>query len=110
MPAAAEPATVIDYAKQKKAPARKSTVASLEFRRTLIPPCLVVGIAFPILTLLFFLQPSTSALRHANVLIPIVIALVGFAVLAVGVLNMLMVKKELDAQQAAKKAVKAGGK
>ncbi len=53
---------------------------------------------FPLLAMAFFLQPSTSALRHANLLFPVTLAVLGLAVLAVGVLNMLMVKKELELQ------------
>lgn len=81
-------------------------MASLEYRRTLIPSCLVVGVMFPLLTIAFFLQPQTWALRHANLLIPVSIGIVGLLVLGVGVLNMLMVKKELEAQKAAASSTK----
>ena len=94
--AAAQSAAPVDYAARK--PVRKKPVpyfASLDFKQTIIPPCLCVGLGFLVLTVLFFLQPATSALRMGGVLLPAGMAVVGLILLAVGVANVLIVKREL---------------
>jgi hypothetical protein len=77
-------------------------MSSLPFRQTIIPTCLVLGSAFLVLTLLFFVQPQSSAIRHASIVFPISLALVGVLLLVVGVLNMMLVKRELSGETADK--------
>jgi protein-S-isoprenylcysteine O-methyltransferase Ste14 len=90
----------VSYARKPVARAkRKSKTGSIEFRRTLIPSCLVVGSMFVLLTILFFFQPADAALRQARVFVPIAIGVLGVVLLAVGVFNMLLVKKELERKQ-----------
>ena len=101
-PGDATAATVqpVSYA-SRRPPAKKkqSLTGSIEFRRTLIPPCLVVGGSFLLLTAIFFMLPSTAALSHASIILPLGIGIVGLMVLGVGALNMIMVKKELDSKK-----------
>jgi hypothetical protein len=68
--------------------------ATLDFRRTLIPPCLVVGVGLLLCTALFYLQSPHAALRHASPLLPIGMAMIGGLVLAAGVFNMLLVRAQ----------------
>lgn len=82
-----------------KTPKRKLRTGSLEFRRTLIPPCLVVGICFIIFMLFFFFQPEDAALRQVRWVVPVGMGIMGCLLLGIGVLNMLLVKKELDLRQ-----------
>ncbi len=91
----------VNYASRKPVAKKKkkSLTGSIEFRRTMIPPCLVVGASFIVMTGLFFLQPESSALRQARVILPIGMGILGFILLAVGAFNMLLVKKELDAHR-----------
>lgn len=79
-----------------RARSRKSLSGSLEFRRTLIPPCLVVGTCFVGFMLFFFFQPEDAALRQIRWVVPVGMGILGFLLLGVGVLNMFLVKKELD--------------
>lgn len=82
-----------------KTPNRKLQTGSLEFRRTLIPPCLVVGICFIVFMLFFFFQPEDAALRQIRWVVPAGMGIMGCLLLGIGVLNMLLVKKELDIRQ-----------
>ncbi|GIW76542.1 MAG: hypothetical protein KatS3mg104_1605 [Phycisphaerae bacterium] len=87
-----------NYSKKSatQARSRKSISGSLEFRRTLIPPCLVVGTCFIGFMLFFFFQPEDAALRQVRWVVPVGMGILGFLLLGVGVLNMFLVKKELD--------------
>jgi hypothetical protein len=96
-PVAAAP---VEYARKKiVVKKKKSFMQTLEFRQTIIPSCLVFGVTCPLLTLIFFLLPETNAIRHASLVLPLSVLVVGLLLLALGVMNMLLVKKELDAQK-----------
>lgn len=91
------PRTLVDSKQSSAKPrSRKSRVGSLEFRRTLIPPCLVVGTCFIGFMMFFFLQPDDAALRQVRGVVPVGIGIIGCLLLGVGVFNMLLVKNELD--------------
>ncbi|HEY0008530.1 MAG TPA: hypothetical protein VGB55_07395 [Tepidisphaeraceae bacterium] len=90
---AADP--VVDYAARKPAKKAVPVYATLSFRQTLIPPCLTLGVALLVLTILYFLQPPDSAVRLTGFILPAGMVLIGVILLAVAVLNMLMVQREL---------------
>lgn len=94
----------VNYAARRPTRKNQSLFASQEFRRTLIPPCLVVGATFLLLMLIFFMLPASAALRQASIILPVGLGVTGLLLLGLGVLNMILVKKELDAAKAAKPA------
>jgi hypothetical protein len=98
-PAPSATPAAVDYARKpvrKVVKKSKYNAGSLLFRQTLIPPCLVAGGMFVLLAIAFFLQPSTYALRQASLYFPIGIGVMGAVVLAMGIFNMILVKKELE--------------
>jgi len=91
---------VVSYAARKAASKSKAAAyATSEFRRTMIPSCLVVGVMFPLMFVAFFLQPASAALRQTTILLPVGILVIGLLVLGVGMMNMMLVKKEIEAAQ-----------
>lgn len=89
----------VDYARKtvrKSASKPKFKAGSLQVRQTLIPPCLVAGGMFLLMGIAFFLQPSTFALRQISLYFPLGIGIMGAVVLALGIFNIILVKKELD--------------
>lgn len=94
-----EPVAPVSYARKNVKPAKQALTGTIEFRRALIPSCLVLGVLFPLLTILFFARPKTDALRAIPPYLPIAMAVIGVVLLAIGALNMVLVKNELDAKK-----------
>jgi hypothetical protein len=83
-----------------RAPARLHRVQTLEFKRTIIPILLTLGVICPTLALVGFLAPATSplsVLRSAWFSIPFI--LIGLLNLALAVITMLQVRDELQRQR-----------
>jgi hypothetical protein len=75
----------------------------LEFRRTMIPIYLTFGLLLLVIaSLRFMIDPeSVLAVTLAPVWAPIVLALVGIAMISLSILTMLQVKEQLEKQAAA---------
>ncbi|MBC7783022.1 MAG: hypothetical protein H7144_04210 [Burkholderiales bacterium] len=73
--------------------------SAIEFRRTLIPPCLVLGAMLIGLAITYWFQSPTAMLRRFSVGVPTAAAIFGALLIALGVFNMLVVKNELDARK-----------
>jgi hypothetical protein len=73
----------------------KPVFASLAFRRTIIPVCLVLGIGMPLMAALWLTLDEDHPARKISILLPMVFVVVGLGVLALGVMTMLQVRSEL---------------
>jgi hypothetical protein len=75
----------------------------LEFRRMMIPIYLTNGLLLVVIALLRFVIDPESVLAAvlAPIWAPVALALVGIAMLAMGVMTMLQVKDQLEKQAAA---------
>lgn len=73
--------------------------SSIEFRRTLIPPCLVLGAMLIALAIAYWFQSPTATLRRFSTAVPVAAAIFGALLISLGVFNMLVVKNELDARK-----------
>lgn len=74
---------------------KKPLIQSLKFRRTIIPPLLVVGISFLIMPIAWLMMDRDSLLRNAGAALPITLCVVGAVLLLLAILNMLSVRAEL---------------
>lgn len=73
----------------------KPLFASLAFRRTIIPVCLVLGLGMPLMAGLWLTLDEDHPARKISIVLPLVFVLVGLGVLALGVMTMLQVRNEL---------------
>gem|GEM_PF-4962403 len=75
---------------------RRSYLASLHFRQTIIPILLTLGISMPALALGWLMLDPDSLLRSAGPALPIGLAVVGVVMLVLAIVNMLSVRHELS--------------
>jgi hypothetical protein len=69
--------------------------ARLNFRRTMIPILLTMGLALPACAIWWCFLDEDSPLKSLSIAYPITLAVVGIALLALGIANMLQVRARL---------------
>jgi hypothetical protein len=88
--------SVLARAKPRLSTRRTPYVKTLHFRRTIIPVLLMLGVSLPALAIYWLTIDKDSLLRSTGAALPIVLASVGAVMLALAILNMIVVKQELQ--------------
>jgi hypothetical protein len=93
------PAPTADVFAHHPAPVRAPRTpfyARLSFRRTIIPILLTMGVALPGCAVWWLSQDEDSPARALGLKFPLTFALVGLVLLALGIVNMLHVRHDME--------------
>ena len=69
------------------------------FRRTIIPVLLTMGVALPGCAIWWLMQEEDSPLKSLGWQFPVTLTVIGIVMLALAILNMIQVKRAMDANR-----------